>query len=195
MVNQLDDLDDEDAQTSTHNISKKKILLFLVPVLVVIGLAVGAFYTFSNNIKDSTTPYGVVKKPNTDGKGGESVTVFYDLPEVNIRLKNDGGQGNVLKMRVSLELSSIEEAKVIESLTPKLVDSIISHTIELNNAEIEGASNLYWLKEELLYRINLITSPIKITNLNFKNFEVQNGTQVEGKSESKNEVTKDKNGG
>lgn len=191
MLNKLDDMEDEEEQTSTHSISKKKVLFFLVPVLVAIGLAVGVFYTFSNNLKDSTTPYGVVKKPNADGKGGEQITVFYDLPEVNVRLKNEGERDGVLKMRVSLELASIEEAKTIESLTPKLVDSIISHTIELNNTEIEGASNLYWLKEELLYRINLITSPIKINNINFKNFEVQD----EAKAEAKNEQTKDKNGG
>ena len=28
----------------------------------------------------------------------------------------------------------------------------------------------YWLKEELLYRINLIVSPVVVTNLNFKTF-------------------------
>ena len=39
--------------------------------------------------------------------------------------------------------------------------------------EIETAQGLYWLKEDLLYRINLVTKPLKISNINIKMFEIK----------------------
>ena len=76
-------------------------------------------------------------------------------------------------LKLNLELSGIENVKTIEVLSPKIKDAVIAHTIELSPDEISGASGLYWLKEELLYRINLITAPVKINNLNFTTFEIQ----------------------
>ena len=55
---------------------------------------------------------------------------------------------------------------VVQAMTPRLTNAILNHTIELYIEEIEGTTGLYWLKEELLYRFNLVASPIKIKNLN-----------------------------
>ena len=69
----------------------------------------------------------------------------------------------------------MEDISTIEALTSKLTDAIIAHTIELRPEEINDSEGLYWLREELLYRMNLISAPIKISNLNFKSFEIVQG--------------------
>ena len=54
-----------------------------------------------------------------------------------------------------------------------MVMGLLADAYELTEEEISGASGLYWLKEELLYRINLLIAPIRVNNINFKNFEIQ----------------------
>ena len=67
----------------------------------------------------------------------------------------------------------MEDIKTIEILTPKINDVVLSHIIELSPEEVQGSTGLYWLKEELLYRLNLVTAPIKINNLNIRSLEIQ----------------------
>lgn len=183
MANLNNDLDTDEQDVLTKpKIDKKKLLLFLLPGLIVIGIAVGIYFSFNRN----TGPidkglYSVVKKPTTGGASNvEEVIVFYDLPEVIANIKEGQSQGDKVKIKISLELSSVTDVDIVNGLSPKLVDAIIAHTTELTSDEVSGSSGLYWLKEELLYRINLITSPIKVNNVNFKNFEIINRTK-EGK--------------
>lgn len=173
-MNQEDDFDrDEDIEVQ-NKISRKKILIFIIPVLVVIGLAVGMFYVFNRGYDSSATNYSVVKNVvDENGSAVQQVTVFYDLPEINARLKDERNINQSVKMKISLELARVEDIPTVEKMLPRINDAVIAHTIELTPAEISDASGLYWLKEELLYRINLLISPVKATNLNFKNFEIQ----------------------
>lgn len=166
---------DEDISLSTSKLSKKKLLLFVVPVVAIIGFL--GFYYSSQKSSSQQTPasYSIVHHTNTDGSSSETLTVFYDLPEVNVRLKNTNNKEQVAKIKISLELSKIEDISTIEAISSKLTDAIISHTIELSPEEISDSEGMYWLKEELLYRMNLISAPIKISNLNFKNYEIVNG--------------------
>lgn len=170
-----DEIDDPNDENGRKAVSKRKVLLFLLPLLIVIGVSVGLYHTFGNSLKDVPgLSYSVVEKQElVDGKNENKTLVFYDLPEISSRIRTGDGRKEIVKIKISIELSRVEDIKTIEGLLPKLSDIIINHTSELTSDEINGANGLYWLKEELLYRINLVTAPIKIENLNFKAFEVQ----------------------
>ena len=99
-------------------------------------------------------------------------TVFYDLPEIKTTVSDKNRNVN-LRLKINIELSSIDDLRVIEALSAKLVDSVIGHTIELRLDEIKGSTGLYWLKEEILYRLSLAASPVKIKNINFSLFEIE----------------------
>ena len=171
--------EDEDFDIEAHSdearpLNRKKLLLFVLPIVIVIGLSAGLFYVFNNSYSNNSGNYNVIKKAASDGKSADSVTVFYDLPEVTSALKTDNTSDEKrLRIRLNLELNSIEDTQTIEILTPKIIDAVIAHTIELTPREVSGSGGLYWLKEELLYRINLITNPIRVSNLNFRAFEVE----------------------
>lgn len=90
-------------------------------------------------------------------------------------MRNVPGKDQVVKIKLSIELSKMEDITIIEALSAKLTDAVIAHTIELMPEEIDGSEGIYWLREELLYRMNLIAAPVKISNLNFKNFEIVRG--------------------
>lgn len=173
----LDSVNDNETEltSSDTRLSKKKLLLIVVPVVAAIGIF-GFYYTAQNNSKDQTpSNYSIVHHNTEDGKTAESYTIFYDLPEVDIQLRNNSGKEQVARIKISIELSKMEDISTIEALTSKLTDAIIAHTIELRPEEINDSEGLYWLREELLYRMNLISAPIKISNLNFKSFEIVQG--------------------
>ncbi len=170
-----DDLDKLDDNASSSKISKKKILVFLLPVLIVIGIAVGMYHAFGTQSQDTDgLSYNIMEKSDTEnGKAGNRLLIFYDLPEISAKIKTPDGSKQTAHIKINIELSQMEDIKTVETLLPRLNDIIISHTSELTSEEISGANGIYWLKEELLHRINLVTAPIKIENLNFKSFDIK----------------------
>ncbi len=173
-----DDIENDEFEEKTSSkVSRKKILLIVIPLLIVIALAVGVHLLYkSSSSSPDESHYNIVKKPPENGDdGAPQLTVFYDLPEIRSQIKIAGSnrRDNII-VKISIELSNVEDVKTIEALLPRINDIILNHTNELTADEINGANGLYWLKEELLYRINLVAAPVKVKNLNFKNFEIQN---------------------
>ncbi len=168
------DIDDESSVAlGDSKLNKKKLLVILLPALIVIAI-VGFYYKAHNDKKNSIpTHYSIVQNTNEDED--TDYTILYDLPEIEVRLRSEDKKNQILRTKINIELSGIDNIPTIDALTPKLSDAIISHIVGLSVEEISGAEGLYWLKKELLYRFNLITTPVKITNLNFKNFEVIKG--------------------
>lgn len=164
-----DDINDTEETLINHRQKRKKTMILLLPLLIVIGISVGVYFAFNRNYDSFDDNYNIVKY-NKDFT--ESVTVFYDLPEIKTTIKGKERNHN-LRFKTNIELSSIEDLKTIEALTAKLIDAAIGHTIELNFDEIQGSNGIYWLKEELLYRFNLVAAPIKIKNINFSLFELE----------------------
>lgn len=165
-----DDLDDEikEPVENPHQ-SRKKVMILILPLLIVIGISVGLYFTFNKSYDSLDIDYKVVqysKDSNND------IAVFFDLPEVRTSVKGKDGS-HELRMKINLELTKIDDLKIIEAVTPRLNDIILGHIIELNLEEVSGSAGLYWLKEELLYRLNLVAAPVKIKNLNFNVFELQ----------------------
>ncbi len=166
---------DDDITAPGSKLSRKKLLLIVVPVVAAIGIF-GFYYTSQKSQKDQAPAnYSIVRHAAENGKETDSYTIFYDLPEVDVRLSNVPGKDQVVKIKLSIELSKMEDITIIEALSAKLTDAVIAHTVELMPEEIDGSEGIYWLREELLYRMNLIAAPVKISNLNFKNFEIVRG--------------------
>lgn len=171
MLDQEEDLDQEEGAAPSTALSRKKMLIFLLPVLIVIGLSVGFYYAFNSGYSSTPATYSIVPK---GGSGeDEGITVLYDLPEFSATLHSGDIDKQLLQLKLNLELSSVEDIKTIELLIPKINDVVLTHIIELSPKEVEGSTGLYWLKEELLYRLNLAVAPIKIQKLNIKSLETQ----------------------
>lgn len=165
-----DNIDEDDGQVieNPHQ-SRKKIMILLLPLLIVIGISVGIYFSLNNSYDSLSDNYNIVQYSKDSP---ENITVFFDLPEIKTTVKGKDGP-HELRLKLNLELSGIEDLKVVEALTSRLNDMVLSHTIELNFNEVTGSAGLYWLKEELLYRLNLTAAPVKIKNLNFSVFELQ----------------------
>lgn len=172
MLDQEEEIDNDEELSQTRPLNRKKLLILLLPVVIVIGLSVGFYYAFNQDYRSTPNTYSIVKRSGAQ-EGEEGITVFYDLPEFSANLHGEGPNKQFLHIKLNIELSSIEDVKTIEALTPKINDVVLTHIIELTPGEIEGSAGLYWLKEELLYRLNLATAPIKINNLNIQSVKVE----------------------
>lgn len=169
-----DDLDANDVEEKLKpKIDNKKALIITIPVLIILASAVSFFTIFRDSGKEEVVQnYHVVTKPAVEGANATS-TVFYDLPEINIQIKSPSGEKNTLRIKVGLEVADVKQVETINALAAKINDIIISHTIELTPDEIGGITGLHWLKEELLHRINLVSDPVQVNDINFKTFEIQ----------------------
>ena len=173
MTNLDEDIENNgDENNSSGSKINKKILFIVVPILIIIAATISFFTIFNHSETTNDIAYNVVKKPiSDDGKKQETI-VFYDLPEIVVQIKDNDGDSSNLKIKLNMEISNPNDIKMVDAFVPRIVDIIITHTIELNTSEVNGVGNLYWLKEELLKRVNLVTDPVKINNLNFKVFEI-----------------------
>lgn len=173
MIDQEDDLDTEETGTSSKPVNRKKLLILVLPVVIVIGLSVGLYFAFSKDYSNTPTAYSVIQRPKSED-GTENFTVFYDLPEITTSLRSNSPDKPTVSLALNIELSRVEDVPTLEIMTPRLKDAVLAHIIELTPEELEGANGLYWLKEELLYRLNLVVAPIKIDGLNIKQIEIKN---------------------
>ena len=161
----------EDEELPVKPFNKKKVLIFVLPIIIVIGLAVSFITVFTRSKNsDSNAEYNIL---TSDGAEGGKVTVFYSLPELAAHLRSSTGKALTAKLKLSIELSAVEDIKTVEALLPRINDTLLAHITELTPEEISGSDGLYNLKEELLFRINLLTDPVKVSNLNFKSFDIQ----------------------
>ena len=159
----------EAAVGTGFSFKRKRLLILLLPLLIVIGISVGIFFALNNTYDSDDSGYNIVQY---DKENKDNIAVFYDMPEIRTSVAGKD-MNHALRLKLNLELSNVEDLRIVEILTPKLNDVVLSHIIELTIEEISGSAGLYWLKEELLYRLNLAAEPAKIKDLNFSVFELQ----------------------
>ena len=170
-----EEIDNEETEDMPvpENGMKRKILLYLIPAIIVIGIAVGSIVVYFTKVNNDTPKnYDVITQKNADGSG-ESSTVFYTFPEISANLRTSSGVFERVRLKLNMELSSVDEIQTITALAPRINDIIISHLVEITPEEISGSEGIYALKSELLHRINLMISPVILRNLNITSIDVQ----------------------
>lgn len=163
--------------------SKKLILMVAVPLVLVVGIAAGAYFTgLADPIlamvgvghKEEHAAEGA-PAPGGHGEGGQPVaqSVFYDLPDMLVNLNSPGRRQSYLKIRVSLELANPMDQPRIEQMMPRIVDNFQVYLRELRVEDLQGAAGVYRLREELLSRVNGAVKPTKVNDVLFKEMLVQ----------------------
>ena len=163
-----DDFDEFEDIIDPPYAKRRRLMFLLLPIVVVIGLSVALYFAFNKKNDTQGVGFNIIQysKDSNDG-----ATVFYDLPEIKTEVKGKAGK-HPLRLKLNIELSSVDDIEVVQAMSARLTNAVLNHVVELYIEEIEGVTGLYWLKEELLYRFNLVFSPVKIKNLNFSVFEL-----------------------
>ena len=176
--------------------SKKKLLLLIVlPIVLVLGGAAAAYFT---GLADPLLAMFNKKRPKPapmrarrhEGQGGaarqrpaeggdkaaaapNAAAVMYALPEMLVNINTAGRAQNFLKIQVSLELNNEADINRIENVLPRIVDNFQVYLRELRLEDLQGASGMYRLREELLNRVNAAVRPAQVKDVLFQEMIVQ----------------------
>ncbi len=168
----------EDAATEEGGKKKfagKKLIIFIVlPILLLVGAGAGLYFS---GMLDSMLG---VEHPAEGEEAAESDEpkkienfVFYDLPEIIVNLSASGRKNTFMKISVSLQLEKQEEVAELEKITPRIVDKFQVYLRGLQVEDLQGSAGIYRLREELLARVNVVTQPVKIHDILFKEILIQ----------------------
>ncbi|MBF0392913.1 MAG: flagellar basal body-associated FliL family protein [Alphaproteobacteria bacterium] len=165
----------EPAPAKSGGGGKRLILLIVLPILLVIGLAAGAYFSgIADPLLNMFSGGGEKEEqPPPPPTGGVMAAIFYDLPEMLVNLNTAGRRQNFLKIRVSLELTDPLDVPKVEAVLPRIVDNFQVYLRELRMEDLQGAAGMYRLREELLTRVNAAVKPAKVSDVLFKEMLVQ----------------------
>jgi flagellar FliL protein len=151
--------------------SKKKLILIIVPILAVVGVVAGLYFTgLFDSLLHSVKPQ---KAAEEEAPKEVHAAVFYDLPEILVNLNTAGRKQNFLKIRISLELESPLDVSKIEGVMPRIIDNFQVYLRELRIEDLQGSAGMLRLREELLTRVNNAVKPAKVNDVLFKEMLVQ----------------------
>lgn len=164
--------DGSDGEAPKRRFSGKKIVIFIVlPVVVLGGL-------FQSGMLDSLTggggggdPAAVEEEHVEEEEAHESV--YFDMPDMLVNLNTGAGQPTYLKLSVSLELGKAEQIADLEKVMPRIIDRFQVYLRELRAEDISGSAGVYRLKEELLSRVNNAIKPREVRDVLFREMLVQ----------------------
>ncbi len=156
--------------TPKGGLNGKKLVLFIIlPILLLLGGAAGAYFAGlldpllgqkEEHVEEEVAPV-------------ETRAVFFDLPQMLVNLNTGGRKNNYLKISISLELTRDEDRAELTNLLPRVVDNFQVYLRELRVEDLRGSAGVQRLREELLMRVNTAVHPIEVRDVLFKEMLVQ----------------------
>jgi len=153
---------------------KTKILFVVLPILLLFGAALGAYFVgvldpiLGVPPKESQVAQVAAPMPEVNHS-----SVFYDLPEMLVNLNAGGRKASYLKISVSLELEGEAAMEQVKQVLPRIIDNFQVYLRELRIEDLRGSAGLQRLREELLLRVNAAAHPVVVRDVLFKEMLVQ----------------------
>lgn len=165
---------EESSESPKKKLPIKKILIIVLPVLLLAGGGAGVYFSgildkFMGKKAEETPKEAAAPPPPK----AVQAAAFMDLPEMLVNLQTTGRKQAFLKLRVALELEAITDQPRVEQMLPRIVDNFQVYLRELRIEDLQGASGMHLLREELLTRVNAAVKPVKVSDVLFKEMLVQ----------------------
>ncbi|MEO0347948.1 MAG: flagellar basal body-associated FliL family protein [Pseudomonadota bacterium] len=183
---QEDGVDDEDNEANKGKGKKKLIIIIVAAILVIIGglFAAGMFDSKPKESKSTAN-----QQYNNDYEDEEGIDGEYDvnnlspelrtkemvieLKEFIVNLRTKSSRPSFIKLTIALQYEGVHNTAYIEKSMTVLRDRIITFLRELRAEDVQGASGVYLIKEELLLRINKLLYPVVVKDILFKEILIQ----------------------
>jgi len=157
----------------------KKILMVVLPILLLLGGGAGVYFSgildklMGGHKEEHAAPAAEETAHAPPPPKAVQAAAFMDLPEMLVNLQTTGRKQAFLKLRVALELEAVTDQPRVEQMMPRIVDNFQVYLRELRIEDLQGASGLHLLREELLTRVNAAVKPVKVNDVLFKEMLVQ----------------------
>jgi flagellar protein FliL len=141
-------------------------------LVLLLGIGGGAYFFLGSSAKTSANGKMAAADAPPQPIVAPSVA-FYDMPDIVVNIQSSDGTPAYLKLAVALELTGADEKAGIGPLMPRVVDQFQGYLRELRVDDLKGSAGVLRLKEELLRRINVATTPFKVKDVLLKEMIVQ----------------------
>jgi flagellar protein FliL len=148
---------------------KRKLIVMGAPVLVA---ALGAGLWFSG-VLPRLLGHGEAERSEAHAEAKPAAPVFFEMPEMVANLNGNPRRPSYLKLQAKLELARKEDAAVVQSAMPRLLDLFQTYLREMRPEELRGSAGTHRLREELIARANLAIAPARVTDVLFTEILVQ----------------------
>ena len=161
------------AEPKKKLLSGKLLIIIGAAVVLLLGGGVGAyFFLFSSKPAEQHAEAPAHAEP--EAPAGPQKIVYYNMPDLLVNLNAGAGRRtSFLKLTLSVELKSVDDAGVFEANLPRIVDNFQIYLRELRPEDLRGSSGFLKLREELLTRVQLSAAPARVNDLLFKEMLVQ----------------------
>jgi flagellar FliL protein len=147
---------------------KKKLVLLAAPVVLLIGVGAGLWFT-------GILPglFGIGKPPAVAVAAKPIVPVFVDLPDLIANLASPSTKPYYVKLQARLEITRQEDVETVKQDMPRLQDMFQTYLREMRPEELRNSGGTYRLREELLGRANVALAPVRVTDVLFTQLLIQ----------------------
>lgn len=105
---------------------------------------------------------------------GPVKSVYFNMPDLLVNLNAGAGRRtSFLKLTLTVELRSLDDAGQFEANLPRIVDNFQVYLRELRPEDLRGSSGFLKLREELLTRVQLAAQPARVNDILFREMLVQ----------------------
>ena len=177
----FDDGDDMEYRRSTSAVSGKKIILLVALfLLLVLGVGAGVYFSgvFDKVMQASEQPAGASATQATSSETPADVPIggpveFVELPDMVVNLNAPGVRKSYLKLKLAIELNSIDQREYIETRIPRIMDGVQVYLRELTPDSLRGSAGLTKMRANLEARINAAVAPQTVGGVLFQEVLVQ----------------------
>lgn len=164
--------DENDAQSPDEQAPKKKskMMFFVILGVVILLLGGGGFFAYTKFL----APQPAVD-PAQEEAAKEPPPVIGEVLNLEpfvVNLADPKGK-RYLKVKIAIELETIEASEKAAKVEPKLRDMVIMMLTSLGFEEVMTPEGKIRIRDELLERFNQIMRPDRIKNIYFTEFVVQ----------------------
>jgi len=99
--------------------------------------------------------------------------VFVEIPDVVANLNSSGRRQVFIKVRARLEMSRPDDADLVRTAMPRLLDLFNTFLRETRPEELRGSAGMQRLREELIARANIALREGSVTDVLFVEMVVQ----------------------
>lgn len=99
--------------------------------------------------------------------------VYFDLEEMTVNLSTQSKRNSYLKLRLALELGTLEDSETMPNVLPRVVDQFQIYLRGVRVEDLQGSDGLQRLREELLLRAQKAAAPATVKDVLFKVVQIQ----------------------
>jgi flagellar FliL protein len=164
------DGEDGEGPVRGSRVPGKKLVLFIILPLLLIGAAGGGIY--ASGLLDSLLG---IEEQDGDIMAEEELgpSFYYEVPEMLVNLNTSGRKVGYLKISVSLEVGSETDFAKLDAVLPRIVDGFQVYLRELRVEDLRGSAGLQRLREELFMRVANAAAPTVVRDVLFREMLIQ----------------------